>query len=100
MAGHLGRAEASLKHLPATPTAELWYATHRADSLIKIINDKAGHAVVDNLRNRSAAIRDNRRAASHRFNHHEPERLRPVNGKQQRLGAAQQNVFVALSDLA
>jgi len=43
--------------------------------------------------------RDHRRAARHRLDHHEAERLRPVDGEQQRAGAAEEGGLADVLDL-
>ena len=55
-----------------------------------VVHDEAGHAVVDHLGHRAAVERDHRRAAGHRLDHHQAERLRPVDREQQRVGARQE----------
>ena len=49
-----------------------------------LVDDAPGHAFVDHLGHRAAAPRDHRRAAGHRLDHHEAERLGPVDREQQR----------------
>ena len=41
-----------------------------------------------------------RRAASHCLDHHQTERLRPIDGKQQRSRLSQEAAFLILADLA
>ena len=53
-----------------------------------------------NFGNRAAAIRNDGRAAGHRLNHHQPERLRPVDRKQQHIRIAQELIFLSFADLA
>ena len=50
---------------------------HGLRHLINRIDDEARLAVRDELRRAAAAERDDRCAASHRFRHHQPERLLP-----------------------
>jgi hypothetical protein len=52
------------------------------------------------LGNRAAAIGDDGRAARHRLNHHQPERLRPVDRKKQCIRIAQEFIFLDIADLA
>ena len=47
------------------------------------IYDVAGDTVIDDFRHGAAIPRDDRRSAGHRLDHHEPERLRPVDREQQ-----------------
>ncbi len=43
---------------------------------------------------------DDRRAAGHRFDHHQAERFGPVDGKQQRRGVAEEVRLLGIADLA
>src|SRR6185503_10669638 len=52
------------------------------------------------LGHRTAAESENRCAASHGFDHGEAERLRPVDGKQQRLCVAEEVRLLMLVDLS
>src|SRR6202158_6166524 len=74
---HAARGEALLEtasHFAAIQRGH----PHRSDAgLIDIVDDHAGHPFVDHLRDRSGAIGEDRRAARHRLDHHEAERLRP-----------------------
>ena len=65
-----------------------------------VFHDEAGEAGVDDLRDRAAVIGDHGRAAGHRFDHHEAERLRPVDRDQQADRAGQEIGFLAVADLA
>ena len=44
--------------------------------------------------------RQNRSATSHRFNHHQAERLRPVDGEQQRQGAGEKRALGNIVDFS
>ena len=55
-------------------------------------------SVIDDFFDRAAPVRDDRRAASHRFDHDEAKRLVPLNGKEQRSGMPQQLVFLCMTD--
>ena len=57
-------------------------------------------AIVDHLGHRAAVERDHRRAAGHRLDHHQAERLRPVDREQQRMRAGQERRLLAVVDLA
>ena len=56
--------------------------------------------MLDDLRHRPARERDDRRAARERFDHHHAERLRPIDGKEERARAAEELLFAGLADLA
>ena len=65
------------------PPVEFAEPPDRLNGLRFVIDDKAGDAVIDDFRYRAGPERDNRRAARHRFDHHQAERLRPIDRKQQ-----------------
>src|SRR6185503_7060682 len=65
-----------------------------------VFDDEAGEAGVDDLRDRTAVIGYNRRAAGHGFDHHEAERLRPVDRYQKADRATEEIGFLAVADLA
>src|SRR5581483_2736568 len=71
----------------------------RGDGLVLGAHDETGHAHVDDLAHRSAIPCDHRRAGGHRLDHHQPERLGPVDGKQQGPRAAEQVALGAVVDL-
>src|SRR5690606_5271406 len=64
------------------------------------IHEEARNAVLDDFRHRPAGPRDHRRAAGHGLDHGETERLRPVDGKEQRPGVAEKSRLVGIADLA
>ncbi len=57
-------------------------------------------AVVDHFGHRAAIERDDRRAAGHGLDHHQAERLRPIDRNEQHDGAAQEFRFLLVGDLA
>src|SRR5207249_555616 len=63
---------------------------------IKILTD--GNDFFYYVRNRSAVVRDHRCSARHRFDHDEPEWLRPVDGKKQCVGISQELVLFFVAD--
>src|SRR5580693_10033246 len=63
-----------------------------ADGAGFILNNETRYAIFDQFRDGAAIERDNRRAASHGFDNHQSERLRPVDRHDQRDGAAQEFV--------
>ena len=70
-----------------------------ADGALFILHDKAGHAVVDDLGDRTAIECDDRRSARHGLDHDKAERLRPIDRKQQRGCTAQEFRLLAIGDL-
>src|SRR5688572_10505128 len=62
--------------------------------------DKAGDAVVDDLRHRAGLEGNDGRAAGHGLDHDETERFWPIDGEQQRGRARQKLPFRFIIDLA
>ena len=60
----------------------------------------AGDAGIDDFRHRAAPEGKHRRAACHGLDHDQPERLRPVDRKEQRPRLAQKFALAALVDLS
>src|SRR5262249_41642929 len=56
-------------------------------------------SILDDLRDRTARVPDDRRAAGHRLDHHEAEGLGPADGEQEGVRAAEERRLVPLSDL-
>ena len=75
-------------------------AIDRADGARLVLDDEARDAVLDDLRHGAAIVGDHRAAAGHRLDHHETERLRPVDRDEQRDRAAQERSLVLVADLA
>src|SRR5688572_20837600 len=53
------------------------------DCIVQVVADEAGNAVLQDLRDRSTANRDDRCAARQRFGHHQSKWFGPVDWKQQ-----------------
>src|SRR5882757_11529085 len=64
------------------------------------VDDETGQAMLDDLRYRATAIGNHRRAARHRLDHHQAERLGPVDRHEQRPRPAQEFGLVRIADLA
>ena len=92
--------KALLETLPHLFPVERDDARQRRDRLFHGLDDGAGDAFVDDLRHRTAAERQDRRAAGHGLDHGEAERLRPVDRKQQRLRVAEELRLLMFVDLA
>src|SRR5262249_61113771 len=65
-----------------------------------VLGNKPGAAVLHDLGHRAAPPRDDRGAACHGLDHHEPERLGPVDRNERRHRIAEEILFLALIDLA
>ena len=75
-------------------------AVDGADRAFLVLDDEARDAVLDDLRHGPAIVSDHRAAAGHRLDHHETERLRPVDRDKQRDRTAQERSLVLVADLA
>ena len=96
---HAARQEPLLEVSPHTGARQLDDALRRRDRLVQRVDDVARDPVAHHLRHRAASKRDHRRTAGHRLDHHQPERLRPVDREQQRRRVAQEVVLLRLADL-
>ena len=92
--------KALLETLPHLFSVERDDARQRRNRLFHAVDDGAGDAFVDDLRHRAAAERQDRRAAGHGLDHGKAERLRPIDGKQQRLRLAEELRLLMLVDFA
>ena len=77
---------------PTRPTA--------ATKLVELVHDEAGDAVVHDLGHRALPHRHDGRAAGHRLDHHQPERLRPGDGEEERVRVREQLALALVADLA
>src|SRR5688572_10088701 len=59
---------------------------------------KTGPPVFHHLLDRPAAMRDHGRATGHGLDHHEPERLVPLNGKKERRRVTQEFILLWMID--
>src|SRR6185369_1673651 len=97
---HSSRGKAILECFPAARTTQLRYAFDRAYAFIDRSDEETRAPVVDDLGDGAMRVGDDGSSARHRFDHHESERLRPVDGKQQRTRVAQEVRLGVLTDLA
>jgi hypothetical protein len=77
--GHSSGREPLLKHLSDGSAIQPVKCVNCLDSLAFILHDKARHPVVNNLWDGAATPSDYRSAASHGFNHYQPEWFWPVD---------------------
>src|SRR5262249_28193694 len=78
---------------------ELAEPSDHPNRVFHAVDDEAGHAVLQNLRHRPAPERDHRRTAGHRLDHHQPERLGPIDGKEEGVGAAEKGFLLPVVHL-
>src|SRR5678809_1062505 len=97
---HTPRRKSLLEASAYTTAIEFAKSLDCPDSLGFVLYDETGHPVVEHFRDRAPTKRDDRRAAGHGFNHHETERLRPINWKQQRGGIREKSLFRLIIDFA
>jgi hypothetical protein len=94
------RREPSLEGLAAAAAIDLVDPGSRRDGLAERVDDEPGRAVVDHFRHRAAAEGHHRRAARQRLDHHQPEGLGPVDGKEEGAGVPEERRLPRLVDLA
>ena len=97
---HAARGEAGFELLADGGPVQRGKTVDHGNRAGLVFHDEAGETGVDDLRDRAAVIGDHRRAAGHGFDHHEAERLRPVDRHQQADRAAEEIGFLAVADLA
>src|SRR5512134_710524 len=100
LARHALRREVPLEPLPATPSVDVRKAMHGRDGSRQVVDDEPRHALGHDLRYRTAAVSDHGRAARQRLDHHEAERLRPVDREKHSERAAEKRPLLAVGDLA
>src|SRR4029450_8524354 len=98
--GHACGRKSLLEPLPNSMTIERKHLRQHPYRLIHRVNEGARDALVDDFRNGTPAECKDRRAARHRLDHYQAERLRPIDREQKRLGLAQEFGLAALIDLA
>ena len=84
----------------ALGAVDLVDALHRVDQLQQRRAEEAGATVDDDFRHRAARPGDHGRAARHRLDHHQAERLRPIDREQQGTRPPEKRRLVLLADLA
>ena len=87
---HAVDAEARDRALADAPAIEAEHARQPVDHLLEVVEHDAGDALVDDLADRAAIERGDRRAAGHRFGQHEAERLARLDRVEERPRAAVQ----------
>src|SRR4029453_1686758 len=91
---HSARREALIEPFPDTATIKATDAPDRSHRLWRGFHKKAGPPVLDHFGDRSARPRNHRRAARHGLDHHQTERLRPIDRKQQRSRVAEKRLLL------
>ena len=72
----------------------------RLDHPVDPVDDVPGPAVLDDLRHAGPAEADDRRARRERLDHHQPERLVPLDREEEGVGAGEQVALRLAADLA
>src|ERR1017187_9920101 len=97
---HARRVEAGVECPPARAAVERRDSRDGPGRLLDAFDDEARHAVLEDLRNRAVPPRDDGRSTGERLDHHQPERLGPVDREEQRGGVPEELLLVASADLA
>src|SRR5262249_26163444 len=75
---HAPHGKALLKATSDFLAGQMSKPVNRADRATDVLYNETGYAIVDHFRRRTAIECDHRRAAGHRFDHDQAERLRPI----------------------
>src|SRR5581483_9350671 len=89
-----GRAPADLARV------ERGRAVDEGGEVAVVVGDEPRDAVLDDLRHRAAARREHGSPARHRLDHHEAERLLPVDREERREGAGEEVALLGLRHLS
>lgn len=84
----------------AAGAAQSTYLVDGFNRCVDRVDHEAGDAVHHDFGHGAMREGDDGRAASHGFDHDQPKGFGPGNGKEQRVGVAQEAIFAALVDLA
>src|SRR5688572_18941168 len=88
-----------LERFPAALPAELSDSPGRSHGVIEVVYDETRAPVLQHLGDRPAAKRDHGRAARESLDHHEPERLGPVDREQEHSSVTQEFLLLTVADL-
>src|SRR5690348_2044259 len=98
-ARHRGRGEAAFEGGADARAVVADDFADRGGRGLQAVDDAAGDAILQHLRDRAAVPGDDRGSAGHRLDHHQAERLRPVDREQQRRGIAEEARLARIADL-
>src|SRR3954453_799296 len=99
VARHARGREPPLERCPAAAAGDFVQPVHGRDRLFDRGNHESALPLVQDLGHRAAAEGDDGGAAGHGLDHHQPERLRPVDGEEHGTGIAQETLLHRLADL-
>jgi hypothetical protein len=100
IAGHAARCEPLLEPPAHCLAVELRCWFDGPDGFLYSADNPPGYAMVDHLSHRAAIERNYRSSAGHGLDHHKAERFRPINGKEERRGVAEEARLLVFINLA
>ena len=97
---HCQRGVTLLEDAATAAAIDFSNRARRGDCAGLVVHDESCNAVFHDFADGPAAIGDDGRSAGKSFDHHQAERLRPVDREQQRSRIANEVVLLVLTDLA
>src|ERR1051326_155834 len=98
--GHASREEAHVKGGAHLEPVQITYAAQCSYGLVIAVDNEAGCFVFKYLGDRAAAKGHYRRAARHRLNHHQPERLWPIDREKECRGLSKKCLLFLVAQFA
>src|SRR5436309_13636945 len=97
---HSSGCEALLEDFATTFPAQLPHAPNRFHCIFQLLDDEPCVALFHHLGNCAATVCNHGCATCHRFNHHQPKWLRPVDREKQSVSISQEINLFSFTDLA
>jgi hypothetical protein len=97
---HLASRKSPLERGAYAAPIQIGNAFNGLDRFLFVFDNEPRYAIFYDFGHRSASPRNNRGAARHRFDHHQPKWFRPIDREEHRDRVAEKVLLLALIDLA